>query len=582
MERPPNPKRPRGGTAVILTLRNIAVRLWLSAITGIPLTFWLYPDVLELMPTRPPGPLPFTLAILVSIFFILGTMMNFVGHLIISRQISEAERWERAGIFSKSETYYLKVIGIVDSPLISLLQVGAITRKVTGAIARFHLTTHGVTPHMDSAVLTFLHHRPDQTALARLWIERRFSQHPLSPLTPREDRLITRLAEQATDTDHKFLTTLAGLLIKTNRNDFVAQRVFELVLSNKNECLAGETPLQNEIKEFIFQHQNGHGRRSEKIKHEPPVDGLGKNVQREVNNGHIKPPDTTKHDSLRSTKGKDAQINAHVSAATTRNESSDMSLADNSFQINSYGSRPTKSNESSDMPLADNSFQIKSKQAAPERKSPSEAAWPDHPTLADEMPQHHTSLRRSKPLMGHPIQLIQQFMAFIIWGTLRLLQNIKNVATQLFNSLLTNGTPKTMVKWGTALILIGGLSLLIANTVSYLFPPTPTPLPPAPPTAEVMEPVLPVNPTPPLLPKRFTIQVSAYLKESHAQAFLEQLTDQGITSWISTAEGGGKTWYLIRIEKFATKADAALFGDTLKGKKMINDYFVDNLKPNER
>ena len=542
---------------MILTLRNMAVRLWLTAITGIPLTFWLYPDVLELIPTRPPGPLPFTLTILVSIFFILGTMMNFVGHLIISKQISEAERWERAGIFSKSETYYLKVIGIVDSPLISFMHIRRITRKVTGAIARFHLTTHGVTPHMDSAVLTFLHHRPDQTALARLWIERRFSQHPLSPPTPREDRLITRLAEQATDGDHKFLTALAELLIKTNRNDFVAQRVFELVLSNKNECPEGETSLQDEIKAFISQHHSDHVKRSDTPQHENPVDNQEKNIQRAPNKGHMRPIDIAKHESR--------------TADSER------------LHINAHGRPPTTRNESCNEVMAPNSFQTKSEQTAPvEKSSPEAAAWPDHPTLADEMPQHR-GFRRSKPLIYHPIPLIQRVMAFIVSGGLGLVQNTKSLTTQLFNALLTNGTPKKVVKWGTVLILLGGLSILIANTVGHLFPPTPTPLPPAPSTEEVMEPVLSsVKPTPPLLPKRFTIQVSAYLKKAHAQAFLKQLTDQGISSWISTAEGGGKTWYLIRIEKFATKADAALFGDTLKGKKMINDYFVDNLKPNER
>ena len=50
------------------------------------------------------------------------------------------------------------------------------------------------------------------------------------------------------------------------------------------------------------------------------------------NNGHVRPPDTTKHDNPGTYK--DFQINAHELPPTTSNESLDMSLAINSFQIN--------------------------------------------------------------------------------------------------------------------------------------------------------------------------------------------------------------------------------------------------------
>ena len=52
------------------------------------------------------------------------------------------------------------------------------------------------------------------------------------------------------------------------------------------------------------------------------------------NDGHVRPPDTTEHESPGTRYHKDSQINAHGSRPTTRNESSDMSLADNDFQIN--------------------------------------------------------------------------------------------------------------------------------------------------------------------------------------------------------------------------------------------------------
>ena len=53
-----------------------------------------------------------------------------------------------------------------------------------------------------------------------------------------------------------------------------------------------------------------------------------------LNNGHIRPADTTKHESLGTSHHKDFYINAHGLPPTTNNESLDMSLAINSFQIN--------------------------------------------------------------------------------------------------------------------------------------------------------------------------------------------------------------------------------------------------------
>ncbi len=53
-----------------------------------------------------------------------------------------------------------------------------------------------------------------------------------------------------------------------------------------------------------------------------------------INNDHVRPPDTTKHERTRTADRELFHINAHGLRPTTSNESSDMSLVDNSFQIN--------------------------------------------------------------------------------------------------------------------------------------------------------------------------------------------------------------------------------------------------------
>ncbi|MCG8617127.1 MAG: SPOR domain-containing protein [Desulfobacterales bacterium] len=76
--------------------------------------------------------------------------------------------------------------------------------------------------------------------------------------------------------------------------------------------------------------------------------------------------------------------------------------------------------------------------------------------------------------------------------------------------------------------------------------------------------------------KPFTIQVAAYLKQSHADRYLAALAEKGITATVKKTGGGGKTWYLVRISEFPDKKSAADYGNRLKAEKIIDDFFVSN------
>jgi SPOR domain len=85
---------------------------------------------------------------------------------------------------------------------------------------------------------------------------------------------------------------------------------------------------------------------------------------------------------------------------------------------------------------------------------------------------------------------------------------------------------------------------------------------------------------PPLIeiqvPKPFTIQVAAYLKQIHADRYAAILKQKGIAPIITKVEGGGKTWYVVKISEFPDKVSAAAFGEKLKAEKIIDDFFVSN------
>jgi len=78
------------------------------------------------------------------------------------------------------------------------------------------------------------------------------------------------------------------------------------------------------------------------------------------------------------------------------------------------------------------------------------------------------------------------------------------------------------------------------------------------------------------VPKPFTIQVSAYLKQAYAVEYVAHLNKKGIDARVKKVAGGGKTWYVVRVSEFPDKKSAAAYGQKLKQQKSIDDFFVSN------
>jgi hypothetical protein len=78
------------------------------------------------------------------------------------------------------------------------------------------------------------------------------------------------------------------------------------------------------------------------------------------------------------------------------------------------------------------------------------------------------------------------------------------------------------------------------------------------------------------MPGRFTIQVAAYLKKAHADEFLAKLKQKGLDAYTYRADGGGRTWFIVRISHFPDRESAAQYGTNLKEQGLIDDFFVDN------
>lgn len=74
----------------------------------------------------------------------------------------------------------------------------------------------------------------------------------------------------------------------------------------------------------------------------------------------------------------------------------------------------------------------------------------------------------------------------------------------------------------------------------------------------------------------FTLQVAAYLKPEHAKQYVATLKKLNIDAYWMEAVGNNKNWYQVRVSHFPDKKSAIAYGEALKSKGIINDFFVAN------
>jgi len=84
------------------------------------------------------------------------------------------------------------------------------------------------------------------------------------------------------------------------------------------------------------------------------------------------------------------------------------------------------------------------------------------------------------------------------------------------------------------------------------------------------------GPTAVVITDPFTIQVAAYLKPDYAHSYVAQLKKQGLDAYWTEAAAGAKRWYQVRVSHFKDKDSARAYGESLKAKGFIDDYYVAN------
>jgi hypothetical protein len=85
-----------------------------------------------------------------------------------------------------------------------------------------------------------------------------------------------------------------------------------------------------------------------------------------------------------------------------------------------------------------------------------------------------------------------------------------------------------------------------------------------------------IETAPEVITDPFTLQVAAYLKPTYAKKYVEQLKKQGLDAYWREAMSANKKWYQVRVSHFPDKKSARDFGEALKIKGIIDDYYVAN------
>lgn len=81
----------------------------------------------------------------------------------------------------------------------------------------------------------------------------------------------------------------------------------------------------------------------------------------------------------------------------------------------------------------------------------------------------------------------------------------------------------------------------------------------------------------------FTIQVAAYLKAEDAQRFVDQLRQNELDAfWTRATNAANRTWYQVKVSHFADRQGAQQYGQELKAKGVIDDFYVANYEHSKR
>ena len=169
--------------------------------------------------------------VMLSIFFLLGFLMNQWGLAKIQRLIYEAGIWERGGVSDSARDVYERAVMIFDS---FWLSPGA-RRKgelvIINRLARFYLSQPATMESATDLVKRHLLHHPEDPALAKTWLEQ---IQTISRPTANDDLLAAQIGAVLSDVE-QVQVLLMQYYLSHQRHDFDALQTYRRVWEQQND-----------------------------------------------------------------------------------------------------------------------------------------------------------------------------------------------------------------------------------------------------------------------------------------------------------------------------------------------------------
>lgn len=176
------------------------------------------------------------------------------------------------------------------------------------------------------------------------------------------------------------------------------------------------------------------------------------------------------------------------------------------------------------------------------------------PVVRREVPRRSSVLQTAGEVLRTFYEDITAVPLWIIRQILSLSQLIMHSkkARRVFSGMLLAG-------------LSAGVIVLVINTVGHLTK-----------TEKLVGET--TKPVPTVIMDPFTLQVAAYLKPEYAKKYVAQLKKKGLNAYWTEKISGNKKWYQVRVSHFADKKSARTYGESLKTRGLIEDYYIANTK----
>ena len=476
-------------------LKHISFRLWIAVFLGGLLSLLLLPMIQvriglnwNLVPVA---------AILLSIFWGTGWMLNRWALNSVNRLVAEAGAFERDGMYPEAEDAFLKAISVFDSFLISPFVGGKISRVLGARMARFYLARTGRDEDSEAFLIAYIRANPDDEEVAEHWLRQIESGGGLKE----EHQELAFQIGSAQPKNFFIQSVLARFYLLLERTDFPALQTYRRVLDGDEPV---STRFINELA-YLFLKK----KRADEWALDIYLQALQFNRKRSE-----------------FLKGLAACV--HWIPET-----------DNNKQLWRQACQYLDGIDENTLNTMRAGFK---------------------PPLAPSKKDHRKTKPRPKPvfLLASKIQTIMGYpraMARWFFGRLRsavVLIQQSNKARRVLTGVLL-----------TSLVLVAGG--LVVNTVSHLIMTDSSSGGKTDPSQKVIS-------------DPFTLQVAAYLNSQHAKRYVEKLKKQGLDAYWTEAVRGQKRWYQVRLSHFADKKSARDYGEELKSRRIIEDYYVANYR----